>query len=155
MLKLKCASVLCAVLLLLTGCAAKDEDEISVFSDYDDFDDYSVTEYPPVEYLSAETEFAEYDGNVEKIWVGLTNDRDEYFHYDLNWQLEKEVDGEWRAIRFIGERVGDLVDRSIPRGTAPIGCELKDNVKQPLLPGHYRIWVGGGSERVSAEFDVK
>lgn len=155
MLKIKCASVLCAVLLLLTCCAARDEDDISGFSDYDDFVDYSVTEFPPIEYLSAETEFAEYDGNVEKIWVFLTNDRDEYFHYDYWWRLEKEFDGEWRAIRFIGEMEGDLVDHSIPRGTASIGYELKDNIKQPLLPGHYRIWVGGSGQRVPAEFTIK
>lgn len=41
------------VLLVLTGCAAKD-----------DFDDYSVTENPPADYLSAETEFSEYDGRA-------------------------------------------------------------------------------------------
>lgn len=144
MLKRKCMLALCAALLLTTGCAAKD-----------DFADYSVTEYPPVEYLSAETELAEYDGNIEKIRVVLTNDRDEYFHYDLDWQLEKEVDGEWRAIRFIKERVHDLLDRSMPRGTVSIGCELKNNVKQPLLSGHYRIWVGGDNQRAPAEFTIK
>lgn len=144
MLKIKFVSALCAAFLLLTGCAAKD-----------DFADYSVTEYPPVEYLSAETEFAEYDGNVEKIWVFLTNHRDEAFHYDYWWRLEKEVDGEWRAIRFIKEREFDCLDRSMKRYTEHILCNLKDNVKQPLLPGHYRVWVGGGRERVPAEFTVK
>ena len=143
MLKTKFTAVLCALLLLLTGCAAKD-----------DFADYSVTEYPPIEYLSAETEFAEYDGNTEAIYVFLTNDRDEYFHFDYNWWLEKEVDGEWRAIKFIAEREYTLEANYMPRGTASIWCELKGNVKQPLLPGHYRFWVGG-SNRVSAEFDVK
>ncbi|MDE6732781.1 MAG: hypothetical protein K2J77_07905 [Oscillospiraceae bacterium] len=144
MLKIKLAVVLCALLLLIAGCAAKD-----------DFADYSVTEHPQIEYLSAETEFAEYDGNAEAIYVFLTNDRDEYFHFDYYWWLEKEVDGEWRAIRFIQDRALDLVDYSMPRGTVSIWCELKDNVKQPLLPGHYRLWVGGDHGRVSAEFDVK
>lgn len=144
-MRIKYISLVFAVLLLfITGCAAKD-----------DLDDRSVTEYPPVEYLSAETEFAEYDGNAEKIWVFLTNHRDEEFHFDYGWQLEKEVNGEWRAIRFIRQREFDLLDRRMPRGTTSIGCELKDNVKQPLLPGHYRLWVGGGSERVSAEFTIK
>lgn len=136
--------VFAALLLFITGCAAKD-----------DLDDSSVTEYPPIEYLSAETEFAEYDGSVETIRVFLTNHRDEYFNFDYMWQLEKEVDGEWRAIRFIKQREFDLLDRSMPRGTASIGCELKDNVKQPLLHGHYRLWVGGGDQRVAAEFDIK
>ena len=145
MRRIKCISLIFAVLLLfMTGCAAKD-----------DLDDRSVTEYPTVDYLSAETEFAEYDGNAETVWVFLTNHRDEEFHFDYWWQLEKEVDGEWRAIRFIKQRDLDLLDRSMPRGTASIRCELKDNVKQPLLPGHYRLWVGGGDQRVAAEFDIK
>ncbi|MDE6728115.1 MAG: hypothetical protein K2J80_09295 [Oscillospiraceae bacterium] len=152
MLKTKCALILCAVLLLLTGCAAKDEDSLA---DYDDFADYSVTEFPPVEFLSAETEFAEYDGNVEKIYVILTNAIDEDFHFDYWWRLEKEVDGEWKAIRFIKNREFDLLDRSIKRGTITIACVFKEYVKQPLLPGHYRIWVGGDDERVPAEFTIK
>lgn len=144
MLKIKRAVLLCAAALLLTGCAAKD-----------DFADYSVTEYPPIEYLSAEAEFSEYDGNVEKIWVILSNHRDEEFHFDHRWWLEKEVDDGWRAIRFLKEREYDLLDRSIKRGSVYILCDLKDNVKQPLLPGHYRLWVGGEGERVPAEFTIK
>lgn len=137
--------VLAVLLLFMTGCAAKD-----------DFAGHFAANYPPVEYLSAETEFAEYDGNAETVLVFLTNHRDEEFHFDYGWQLEKEVDGEWRAIRFIGpNRVDDLLDRRMPHGTTAIRCELKDNVKQPLLPGHYRLWVGRVNERVSAEFTIK
>ena len=152
MLKIKCASILCAVLLLLTGCAAKDEDSLA---DYDDLADYSVTEFPPVKFLSAKTEFAEYDGNTQKIWVFLTNDRDEDFLFDYNWHLEKAVDGEWRAIRFIKEKAYTLEAHYMPRGTVSIGCDLKEYVKLPLLPGHYRLWVGGESERVPAELTIK
>ena len=146
MRRIKCISlILAALLLFITGCAAKD-----------DFAGPLAANYLPVDYLSAETEFAEYDGNAETILVFLANHRDEYFHFDYGWQLEKEVDGEWRAIRFIGpNRVDDLLDRRMPRGTTAIRCELKDNVKQPLLPGHYRLWVGRVNERVSAEFDIK
>ncbi len=142
--KMKFASFLCAVLLLLTGCASKD-----------DFADYSVTEYPPIEYLSAETEFSEYDGNVEKIEVFLSNHRDEAFHFDYVWWLEKEVDDGWKGIRFLKEREFDCLDRSMKRGSVHILCNLKDNVKQPLLPGHYRLWVGGEDGRVPAEFTIK
>lgn len=152
MLKTKCASILCAALLLLTGCAAKDEDSLA---DYDDFADYSVTEFLPVEFLSAETEFAEYDGNVEMIVVFLSNTADEEFHFDEWWRLEKEVNGEWKAIRFIKNLELDLLDRIMSRGTMDIWCNLKEHVKLPLLPGHYRIWVGGDDERVPAEFTIK
>lgn len=142
--KIKFTLALCAAFLLLTGCAAKD-----------DFADYSVTEYPPADYLSAETEFSEYDGTVETIWAFVTTDRDEDFYFDYWWMLEKEVDGEWKAIRFTKEtRDFDCAARST-RSTASIQCDLKGNIKQPLLPGHYRLWVGGDDGRVPAEFTVK
>ena len=144
MLKIKFLAVLCALLLLLTGCAAKD-----------DFADYSVIEYSSVEYLSAETEFSEYDGSAENIWVYLDNNSDKEFHYDYWWKLEKKSNGEWKAIRFIKSIELDLADRSSGRGIIAIPCDLKDHVKQPLLPGHYRLWVGGEGNRVSAEFDIK
>lgn len=145
MLKMKLIAALCAVLILLASCAAKD-----------DFTDYSVTEYPPIEYLSAETEFSEYDGNAEEIWVILSNHRDEAFHYDYEWWLEKEVDDGWRAIRFLKEREFDCLDRIMKHGSSEyIPCDLKGYVKQPLLPGHYRIWVGGEEGRVPAEFTIK
>lgn len=146
MLKRRYASALWAVLLFLTGCAGKAKD---------DFADYSVTEYPPIEYLSAETEFPEYDGSTEGLCVFLTNDRDEDFHFDCEWRLDKDVDGEWRAIRFIKDREIKLVDYYMQRDTVPIWCDLKKYVRLPLIPGHYRIWVGGSGQRVPAEFDIK
>lgn len=48
-----------------------------------------------------------------------------------------------------------LVSTSImPNNAGTITLNLKDHVKLPLLPGHYRIWIGT-YEEVSAEFDVK
>ncbi len=142
--KTKHAAISFVMILLLTGCAAKD-----------DLADYSAYDYPLVENISAKTQLTEYDGNVETIWVYLTNDRDEDFSYDYQWTVEKEIDGEWRAIRFIQDISFDLADRSIPsRCTTDIPCDLKNNVKQPLLPGHYRIWVGGEENRVPAEFTI-
>ncbi len=145
MFKIKFVAISFAMILLLTGCAAKD-----------DFADYSAYDYPPVENISAKTQLTEYDGNVETIWVSLTNNGDEEFSYDYWWALEKEVNGEWRAIRFITDsRDFDCVIRCITHGSADIPCDLKGYVKQPLLPGHYRLWVGGEKGRVSAEFTIK
>lgn len=149
MLKVKLIAALCAVLMLLAGCSNGED------SPADDFLEGSVAELSPAEFLSAVTEFDEYDGNVENIVVFLTNNRDEELHFDYWWQLEKDVGGEWKRIRFIKQREMDLLDRIIMCGTTCILCDLKDNVKQPLLPGHYRLWVGGENGRVPAEFTIK
>lgn len=144
MFKIKLTVILFAMILLLTGCAAKD-----------DFANRSAYSYPPVENISAKTQRTEYDGNVESINVLLTNNSDKEFQYDLWWQLEKEVDGEWKVIDFIvEEREFDCLIRST-RSSANIPCDLKGYVKQPLLPGHYRLWVGGEKGRVPAEFTIK
>ena len=142
MLKIKFAVVICVVLLLLTGCAAKD-----------DFADYEFSEPPAVEGLTAETEFSEYDGDTEEIRVIVTNDCDTIFSFSEFFSLQKKVDGEWKPIKFGGKL--NLIGSDMPaRSTAPITFVLKDHVKLPLLPGQYRIWVGD-SDRVSAEFTIK
>ncbi|MDE7362326.1 MAG: hypothetical protein K2N38_10380 [Oscillospiraceae bacterium] len=144
MFKRKFAAVLLAALLLLTGCAPKD-----------DFDDYEFVEYPPVENVSARTEFEEYDGDVELISVLVTNDRDERFSFGYHISLQKDVDGEWRPIRIIKEEY-DLLARYMPEHcTLPLRFDLNKYVKLPLLPGRYRIWVGNEIEKVPAEFTIK
>lgn len=144
MFKIRYLVFLSAVLLLLTGCSPKD-----------DFDDYEIVEYPPVENVSAKTEFDEYDGDTESIVVFITNDRDERFLFDYYISLQKDVDGVWRPIRIIKE-VYDLVARYMSeRSTMPLEFGLKEYVKLPLLPGRYRIWVGNERERLPAEFTIK
>ena len=130
--------------ITLSGCSPKD-----------DFDDYSVTEHPPVENISAKTEFEEYDGNTEMICVFLTNDRNGEFSFDRHWWLEKETESGWRPIRFIKDRGWTLEISRMPHGTISIECDLSEYVKLPLLPGRYCLWVGGDGGRVSAEFTVK
>lgn len=146
MFKIKRAAILLTAFLLLTGCAPKD-----------DLADYELVEYPPIENVTARTEFDEYDGDVEEITVFITNDRDQRYYYDKFFQLQKNVDGEWKLIRSIREEYfSDLLGIYIPeRYFTSINIKLKDDVKLPLLPGRYRIWVGGGGERVPAEFTIK
>jgi len=135
--------MICTVLMLLTGCSPQD-----------DFADYKF-EFPPVENVSARTEFDEYDTDVKEISVELTNGRDELFSFDYCMFLQKYVDGEWRWIRIIKEE-WDLLDPYMPEHSTG-GCtfDLKEFVKLPLLPGRYRIWVGGSDGRVPAEFTIK
>lgn len=143
MLKIKFFAVMCAALLLLTGCAPKD-----------DFADYETVEYHPVENVSAATEFEEYDGNAESIAVLLSNNSDNQFELSDSIALEKNVDGEWRAIRIIKKEY-TLIYHAVSAHTEEWKrFELKDYVELPLLPGQYRIWVGGGN-KVPAEFTIK
>lgn len=134
-------ALLCAALLLLTGCAPER---------MDDFDDRELVAPLPVEGLTAQTEFSEYDGKVEKIYVIVNNDRDDMFCYGEYFRLQKNVDGEWRDIKIDGyfNALALIVQ---PRSESSVPVFLKKHVKLPLLPGHYRIWI----EQVSAEFDVK
>lgn len=70
----------CAVLLLFTGCVSEPED---------DFADYEWVEPPPVEGVTAQTEFAEYDGNIETIGILFANNRDQRFGFDWTFRLQK------------------------------------------------------------------
>lgn len=167
MFKRKFSTLLLAALLLLTGCAPKDDFEDNEFDnsdnyELDDFADYEVKELLPSENVNAKTEFSEYDGNTEMIKVTIANDTDHRLDMWDGFRLEKEVDGEWKAIKVYYDEVVDstLMYRQMPeRCTYTLEYELKDNVKLPLLPGQYRIWVCGVSgtdnEAVSAEFTIK
>lgn len=151
MLKIKLIAALCAVIMLLLAGCSKGEDAPT-----DDFREGSVAELPIAEHLSAKTEFNEYDGNVEKIFITITNDSDKEFPYDNWWRLEKEADGEWRTIKLTEDIYVLDFNVSIPaHSTQTVGYELKGHIKQPLLSGHYRLWVGGEKGRVPAEFTIK
>lgn len=144
MKKLKFAALLLAVLLLLTGCAPKD-----------DFADYEFVEPPAIAGVTAQTEFSEYDGKSEHIIVNVTNDSNEYLDISFDYfSLQKDVDGIWRPISKYNN-ISSLMGFVCPPHTSrPARVILKDHVKQPLLPGHYRVWVGGENWDVSAEFNI-
>lgn len=141
---------LCAVMLMTVGCKENKEK-----------DDFIDTEFPQpviVENVVMETEFAEYDGNTERIRVKLRNDRDEDFTHGAYFFVQKLDGDEWRYLGVSGNF--STVTCSIPSGWD--GWEffqLKDHVKQPLLPGKYRIGYSSfGHEELPtpvAEFTVK
>lgn len=138
----------CAALLLLTGCVSEPKD---------DFADYEWVEPPAVEGVTAQTEFAEYDRNLKDLRVIVTNDSDEEFEYDSRiFYLNKKVGDQWKPININGSHYPiNLGEHVSPHSIGEIRLrEIEDHFKLPLLPGHYRIWVGDG-EQVSAEFDVK
>ncbi len=141
--------LLCAAMLMAVGCKPEVKD------------DFIDTEFPQptiIEGVVMETELAEYDGNTERIRVKLRNDRDEDFTHGAYFFVQKLDGDEWRYLGVSGNF--STVTCSIPSGWD--GWEffqLKDHVKQPLLPGKYRIGYSGiGDEDLPtpiAEFTVK
>lgn len=149
MYKIRTAAFALLTAVMLTGCAPKD-----------DLADYEFVEPPAVEGVTAQTEFSEYDGNTEVIYVTVTNDRDERLSFNNSFYLQKLVGDEWKPINVGGDF--PLLDRTMPAHAAgKVSVTLKDHVKLPLLPGQYRIWVGSGDGTyendilVPAEFTVK
>lgn len=123
-------------------------------------DDFLETDLPqPVitENIVMETEFPEYDGNEEKIHVKLKNNTDEDFSYGKNFFLQKLDSGRWRYIGVSGN-FSTLLCIIPPSWNGWEFFELKDHVKQPLLPGRYRVGFWGDEGKKStpiAEFTVK
>lgn len=149
MFKIKYMAFLCAALLLLTGCARRD-----------DFGDGFASEFTPAEAVTAKTEFPEYDGNVEEIKLIITNDGSEEWDYNVVFHLEKydEDMGGWRNIKFSDKMTWTLLACGIsPSETVTVPIPLKGNYKQPLLPGQYRVVKHGSNynEAISAEFKIK
>lgn len=145
MTKVKFFALFCAVFLLLTGCVSEPKD---------DFADYEWVEPPAVEGVTMQTEFPEYDGNIETIGLIFANDRDQRFGFDYTFRLQKKVQDEWKPIKVRYDRLTLESTNIMPNNAGTIMLDLKDHIKLPLLPGHYRIWIGT-REQVSAEFDIK
>ncbi len=144
------ALVVC-VTILLTGCAGKKDNFIS------------VDRQQPViaENVEMTTEFTEYDGDTERIRVKLRNNRSEDFSYGAYFFLQKLDGDEWRYLGVSGNF--NLLLYSVPPGwDGWESFQLKEHVKLPLLPGRYRIgWWSETTEDGSirptpvAEFTVK
>lgn len=123
-------------------------------------DDFLETDQPqPViaENIVMETEFPEYDGNAEKIRVKLQNNNDEDFSYGKYFFLQKLDGEEWHHIGVSGN-FSSLLYSIPPSWDGWEFFELKDHVKQPLLPGKYRVgfWGDEGHRPTPvAEFTVK
>lgn len=141
--------VLCAAMLMTVGCKAEAKDN---FVDVD---------FPPpviAENVFMETEFPEYDGNTEKIHVKVKNDRDEEYSHGDYFFLQKLDGDEWRYLGVSGDF--KLLKCILPPGWDGWDFfQLKGHVKQPLLPGRYRIGYSGIVDEEMptpvAEFTVK
>lgn len=149
MMKTKLIAALCAVLMLLAGCAAKD-----------DFIDVERPQPVIAENVEMSTEFSEYDGEVEKIYATVKNNGNKNFTHGSYYFLQKLDGNEWRYLGVSGRF--DLLAKMTEPGNDSVGIfQLKDHVKLPLLPGKYRIGWWSTDENDApeptpvAEFTVK
>ncbi|MDE7362325.1 MAG: hypothetical protein K2N38_10375 [Oscillospiraceae bacterium] len=151
------ATAICVLSFALSSCTEKSDD-------YFEFSDLGISEpnEPEVaEDVVMTTEFPEYDGNVDKIVLSVTNNSDEDFGFSDYYVLQKLDEGEWKYIKVFGQFTL-LAGSHPPSLSAPLTIKLKDHIKQPLLPGQYRIGVGSINLDLSfngalayAEFTVK
>lgn len=131
------ATAICVLSFALSGCTEKSDD-------YFEFSDLGISEpdEPEVaEDVVMTTEFPEYDGNVDKIVLSITNNSDKDFQFNDYYVLQKLDEGEWKYIKVFG-KFTLLAGSYHPSLSAPLTIRFKDHIKQPLLPGQYRIGVG-------------
>lgn len=142
-----CCIVMFSIVFILVGCQSEGKD---------DFIDFDKSQPLITEDVVMETEFREYDGKTERIYVTLLNNRDKDFLHSKRFFLQKLDGNEWHYINVGG--FFELVGCAAPphwEGTRVF--DLKDHVKLPLRPGTYRIgYVKDNDEGTPvAEFTVK
>lgn len=139
--------LLCAVLLLFTGCAYDDP--------MDGFFTRSKLKYETVENVVIETEFPEYPGYAPQIAVNITNNSSDDFLYEVVFQLQKEDNGKWRDLRNSGTYV--LQQMTVPANSSSRHTVFLKGHFPHLPDGNYRIGIGTAepSKYAWGEFAVK
>lgn len=140
---------ICAI-LLLTGCANRKDDFIS------------IDRPQPIiaENVEMATEFPKYDGNTEIIYAPLKNNGNKDFTHGSYYFLQKLDGDEWRYLGVSGN-FNALLAVIEPGEDTLERFELKNHVELPLLPGEYRIgwWSTDENDNLKptpvAEFTVK
>lgn len=145
-LKFVLMCLLCVLELSLTGCAKEPEVPVR----------YEESDVKVSEFITAQTEFPEYDGNVKKIKVTFTNLQNEDGGGEGHvFNLLKQEGDKWR---FISDKPGSSYPADsmlIPaNGTTDKWYDLEEYYDLPLSPGVYRIRVITGGFTY-AEFTVK
>lgn len=146
MLKFILMSLLCVLALSLTSCAKKNEAPVR----------YEDSNVKVSEYITAQTEFSEYDGDVKKIKVTFTNSHSKDGGAEGHvFNLLKQEGDKWRII---SDKSGSNYPADaiiIPaNGMATNVYDLEKYYDLPLSSGVYRIKVIADG-LVYAEFTVK
>lgn len=138
------ALLLCVMTALAVGCAKQE-------------DDFTTRERPDPEFeegVVMTTEFAEYDKNLEKITVTITNNSDIVFGFNgQDFSLQKDTGESWRYLSVSGS-INASAQIVRPGESGSCTVYVSEHIKTPVSAGTYRLLLGEG-KKVSAEFKVK
>jgi len=120
-------------------------------------DDFTTRERPEPEFeegVVMTTEFAEYDKNLEKITVTITNNSDIEFGFNgQDFSLQKDTGESWRYLSVSGS-INASCQIVRPGESGSCTVYVSEHIKTPVSAGTYRLLLGEG-KKVSAEFTVK
>lgn len=138
------AVILCVAAAFAVGCAQQE-------------DDFTTRERPDPEFeegVVMTTEFAEYDKNLEKITVTITNNSDMEFGFNgQDFSLQKDTGESWRYLSVSGS-INASCQIVRPGESGSCTVYVSEHIKTPVSAGTYRLLLGEG-KKVSAEFTVK
>jgi len=137
MKKIFILSAVFVLAVILTGCSSKTDD----FVDFDKAGISMPDEPEAAKAVEATTEFPEYDGDVDEIVLLIANNSDEDFEFGEYYILQKLDEGEWKYINVFGVFL-PLGISYPPSHSSHRTIKLTEHIKQPLLPGRYRIGIG-------------
>ncbi|HCF82831.1 MAG TPA: hypothetical protein DER68_02395 [Ruminococcaceae bacterium] len=138
------ALILCVITALAVGCAKQE----------DDFTTRETAEPEFAEGVVMTAEFAEYDKNLEKITVTITNNGDVDFGFNgQDFSLQKDTGESWHYLSTSGSINGScqIVE---PGKSGSCTVYVGEHIKTPVSAGNYRLILGEG-KKTSAEFTVK
>lgn len=138
------ALLLCVITAFAVGCAKQE----------DNFTTRETAEPEFAEGVVMTAEFAEYDKNLEKITVTITNNGDVDFGFNgQDFSLQKDTGESWRYLSTSGSINGSCqIVRPGESGSCTV--YVSEHIKTPVSAGTYRLLLGEG-KKVSAEFTVK
>lgn len=138
------ALLLCVITAFAVGCAKQE----------DNFTTRETAEPEFAEGVVMTAEFAEYDKNLEKITVTITNNGDVDFGFNgQDFSLQKDTGESWRYLSASGSINGSCqIVRPGESGSCTV--YVSEHIKTPVSAGTYRLLLGEG-KKVSAEFTVK
>ncbi len=149
MYRIKSAALVCAVLVLLTGCAEKETRKY-----------YAIDEskYTLLDFIEIKTEFSEYEsGSLKELKYTITNNGSDMLWFGYAFELHKFDDesGEWKGVMFDKDTYFFQIAFGLsPSESVTRTIELEKMFDLPLPTGRYRLRKIEGGGYSDAEFTI-